>query len=289
MRLNNKILILGSSGLVGHQIHNYLQDNSDFNLSNISYTRKLNNETILLDARKEKCFFDQIRQIQPNYIVNCIGLLVNKAKQDPKNAVSINAHLPHKLAKLANNINSKLIHISTDCVFSGNKQSPYVETDEKDGRSTYAKTKSLGEIYSKNHLTIRTSTIGPEIINGSDSLFNWFMNQSGVIEGFTKSIWSGVTTIEVAKAVKWFINNNTVGLYHLTNGIPIKKYDLLHLFKKYTNNNIEIKKVDGVVTNKSFVDTRKEISYQLPSYDEMIRDMVLLTKNKRKLYDHYNL
>jgi dTDP-4-dehydrorhamnose reductase len=289
MSLNNKVLILGSSGLVGHQIYNYLQDDGDFNLSNISYTRKLNNETILLDARKEKYFFDKIRNIQPNYIINCIGFLINKAKQDPKSAMFINAHLPHKLAKLANDINSKLIHISTDCVFSGNKQSPYHETDEKDGSNTYAKTKSLGEIYSKNHLTIRTSVIGPEIINGSGSLFDWFMNQSGAIEGFTKTIWSGVTTIELAKAVKWFINNNIVGLYHLTNGIPIKKYDLLHLFKKYTNNNIKILKVDGVITNKSFVDTRQEINYQLPTYNEMVRDMVLLTKNKRKIYSHYNL
>jgi len=266
-----------------------LQDDSDFNLSNISHTRILNNETILLDARKEKYFFDQIRHIQPNYIVNCIGLLINKAKQDPKSAMSLNAHFPHKLAKLSDSINAKLIHMSTDCVFSGNKQSPYLETDEKDGSDTYAKTKSLGEIYSKNHLTIRTSVIGPEIINGSGELFHWFMNQSGVIEGFTKAIWSGVTTIELAKAVKWFINNNTIGLYHLTNGIPIKKYDLLHLFKKHTNNNIEIAKVDGVVTNKSFADTRQEINYQLPTYDEMIRDMVSLTKNKRILYSHYNL
>ena len=287
--MNYKVLILGSSGLLGHQIYNYLQDNSDFNLSNISYTRKLNNETILLDARKEKYFFDQIINIQPNYIVNCIGVLINKAKQDPKRAMSLNALLPHKLEKLANNINAKLIHISTDCVFSGNKQSPYHETDEKDGSDTYAKTKSLGEIYSKNHLTIRTSAIGPEIINGSGELFHWFMNQSGVIEGFTKAIWSGVTTIELAKAVKWFINNNTIGLYHLTNGIPIKKYDLLHLFKKYTNNNIEIVKVDGIVSDKSFVDTRQEINYQLPTYDEMIRDMVALTKNKRTLYSHYNI
>lgn len=287
--MNNKVLILGSSGLIGHQIYNYLQDNSDFNLSNISYARKLNNETILLDARKEQYFFDQIRHIQPNYIVNCIGVLINKAKQDPKSAMSLNAHLPHKLAKLANIINAKLIHMSTDCVFSGNKQSPYLETDEKDGSDTYAKTKSLGEIYSKNHLTIRTSVIGPEIINGSGELFHWFMNQSGVIEGFTKAIWSGVTTIELAKAVKWFIHNNTTGLYHLTNGTSIKKYDLLHLLKKYTNNNIEITKVDGIVTNKSFADTRQEINYQLPTYDEMIRDIVLLTKNKRILYSHYML
>ena len=287
--MNNKVLILGSSGLIGHQVYNYLKDNSDFSLSNISHTRKLNNETILLDARKEQYFFDQIRHIQPNYIVNCIGVLISEAKEDPESAMFLNAHLLHRLVNLANNINAKLIHMSTDCVFSGNKQSPYLETDEKDGSDTYAKTKSLGEIVSKNHLTIRTSVIGPEIINGSGELFHWFMNQSGVIEGFTKAIWSGATTIELAKAIKWFINNNTIGLYQLTNGIPIKKYDLLHLFKKYTNKNIEIAKVDGIFTNKSFVDTRQEINYQLPTYDEMIREMVSLIKNNRILYSHYNL
>ena len=287
--MNIKVLILGSSGLIGHQVYNYLQDNSDFVLSNISCTRKLNNKTILLDARKDQYFFDQIRQIQPNYIVNCIGVLINEAKQDPESAKFLNAHLPHRLVNLANNINAKLIHMSTDCVFSGNKQSPYLEKDKKDGSDTYAKTKSHGEIDSNNHLTIRTSVVGPEILNGSGELFHWFMSQSGVIEGFTKAIWSGVTTLELAKAIKWFINNNTVGLYQLTNGLPIKKYDLLRLFKKYTNKNIEIAKVDGIFTNKSFVDTRQEINYQLPTYDEMIRDMVTLIKNNRILYSHYNL
>ncbi|SVC77075.1 uncharacterized protein METZ01_LOCUS329929, partial [marine metagenome] len=279
--MNKKVLILGSSGLIGHQVYNYLKDNSDFSLSNISYRRKLNSDTILLDARSEQNFFNHIRRIKPNYIVNCIGILISEAKQDSERAISLNAHLPHKLAKLANMMNAKLIHMSTDCVFSGNKKSPYLETDVKDGKDTYAKTKALGEVISENHLTIRTSVVGPEIINGSEELFHWFMNQSGVIEGFTKAIWSGVTTIELAKAIKWFINNNTIGLYQLTNGIPIKKYDLLHLFKKYTNKNIEIAKVDGIFTNKSFVDTRQEMNYQLPTYDEMIRDMVSLIKNNR--------
>ena len=246
--MNKKVLILGSSGLIGHQVYNYLKDNSDFNLSNISYRRKLNKETILLDAiRSEQNFFDQIRRINPNYIVNCIGVLISEAKQDSERAISLNAHLPHRLAELANMMNAKLIHMSTDCVFSGNKKSPYLETDEKDGKDTYAKTKALGEVISENHLTIRTSVVGPEIIDGlEEGLFHWFMNQSGVIEGFTKAIWSGVTTIELAKAIKWFIDNNTTGLYHLTNGIPISKYDLLHLFKNHTNKNIEISKVDGI-------------------------------------------
>ena len=288
--MNKKVLILGSSGLIGHQVYNYLQDNSDFVLSNISCTRKLNNETILLDARKEQYFFDQIRLIQPNYIVNCIGVLINGAEQDPESAISLNTYLPHRLEKLANKINAKLIHMSTDCVFSGNTKSPYVETDERDGEDTYAKTKALGEVISENHLTIRTSVVGPEILDGlEEGLFHWFMNQSGVIEGFSKAIWSGVTTIELAKAIKWFIDNNTTGLYHLTNGIPISKYDLLHLFKNHTNKHIEISKIDGIDSDKSFFDTRKEINYLLPTYNQMISDMVTLIKNNRTLYGHYNL
>jgi len=287
--LNKKVLILGSSGLIGHQVYNYLKDNSDFSLSNISHRRKLNSDTILLDARNEQNFFYHIRRIQPNYIVNCIGVLINGINQDLESAIFLNAHLPHRLEELANNINTKLIHISTDCVFSGMKKSSYLETDKKDGKDNYAKTKALGEVVSENHLTIRTSVVGPEIINGSEELFHWFMNQSGIIDGFTKVIWSGVTTTELAIAIKWFIDNNTTGLYHLTNGIPINKYDLLHLFKNYTNKNIEIRKVEGIATNKSFIDTRKEINYPLPTYNQMISDMVNLIKNNRTLYGHYNL
>ena len=287
--MNNRVLILGSSGLIGHQVYNHLKVNSDFSLSNISYRRKLNNETVLLDARNEQNFFDKIKRIQPDYIVNCIGVLINGINQDLESAIFLNAHLPHRLEELANNINTKLIHISTDCVFSGMKKSSYLETDKKDGKDNYAKTKALGEVVSENHLTIRTSVVGPEIINGSEGLFHWFMNQSGVIEGFTKSIWSGVTTIELAKAIKWFIDNNTTGLYHLTNGIPLNKYDLLHLFKNYTDKNIEIHKIEGSDINKSFIDTRKEINYLLPTYDQMIGDMVALIKNNQILYGHYNL
>ena len=184
--MNNNILILGSSGLIGHQVYNYLKDNSDFSLSNISYRRKLNSDTILLDARNEQNFFDHIRRIQPNYIVNCIGVLISEAKQDSESAIFLNTYLPHRLEELANKINAKLIHMSTDCVFSGKKKSPYLETDEKDGKDSYGITKALGEVISENHLTIRTSVVGPEIIDGlEEGLFHWFMNQSGVIEGFT--------------------------------------------------------------------------------------------------------
>ena len=287
--MNKKVLILGSSGLIGHQVYNYLKDNSDFSLSNISYRRKLNNETILLDARNEQNFFDHIRRIQPNYIVNCIGVLISEAKQDSESAIFLNAHLPHRLEELANKINAKLIHMSTDCVFSGNKKSPYLETDERDGEGVYAKTKALGEVISENHLTIRTSVVGPEIINGSESLFHWFMNQTNSIKGYTKAIWSGVTTIEIAKAVKWSIDNEITGLYHITNNHSISKNNLLQLFKKYTHKDIEIIPIDGNETNKSFIDTRKLIDYEIPSYEQMISDLVQLIANNRTLYSHYKI
>jgi dTDP-4-dehydrorhamnose reductase len=266
-----------------------LKESSDFSLSNISYKRKLNNDTILLDARNEQSFFNQIKLIQPNYIVNCIGVLINGAEQDPESAISLNTYLPHRLEKLANKINAKLIHMSTDCVFSGNTKSPYVETDERDGEDTYAKTKALGEVISEYHLTIRTSVVGPEIINGSESLFHWFMNQTNNIKGYTKAIWSGVTTIELAKAIKWSIDNEITGLYHITNNHSISKNNLLQLFKKYTHKDIEIIPIDGNETNKSFIDTRKLIDYEIPSYEQMISDLVQLIANNRTLYSHYKI
>ncbi len=287
--LKKKVLILGSSGLIGHQVHNYLSDNSDFNLFNIAHSKKLNNETILLDARNERKLFNEIKFIQPNYIINCIGILINGSLNDPENAIFLNAYLPHRLSTLATEINSKLIHMSTDCVFSGNDNKPYVESDEKDGIGVYSKTKSLGELGSTNHLTIRTSVIGPELTNRSEELFNWFMSQSGDINGFNKSIWSGVTTLELAKSIKWFIENNTSGLYQLSNGLSISKYELLMLINENTNKRNTIHKIDGIFSDKSFIDTRKEINYALPGYSQMISEMVLSIKNNRSLYKHYNL
>ena len=131
--------------------------------------------------------------------------------------------------------------MSTDCVFSGKKRTPYIEKDIKDGLDVYAKTKALGEIIDDRHLTIRTSVIGPELKKDGEQLFNWFMSEKGEIEGFSDVIWSGVTSLELAKGVKWAIENNLCGLYQLTNGIPISKNEILQLFKKYTNKKISIK------------------------------------------------
>jgi dTDP-4-dehydrorhamnose reductase len=285
--LKKTVLILGSSGLTGHQVYNYLKNHSDFNLLNISSRKKLNDQTTLLDARDELKFFDYIKKVKPHFIINFIGVLISHSSNDPESAVFLNAYFPHRVARLADEISAKLIHISTDCVFSGKKNTPYVETDLKDGHDVYAKTKSLGEVLDSSHLTIRTSVVGPEIYHTGEGLFDWFMHQSGVIDGWTKTIWSGVSTFELAKSVKWFIENNTTGLYHLTNGQSISKYELVMLFKKFTNKKIDIIKVDGVISDKSFIDTRQELEYKIPDYEEMIRKMVELMNLDKKLYKNY--
>ena len=287
--MKDKVLVLGSAGLIGHQVYNYLKDSDNYELHNISYRNKIQNDTILLNARDEKNFIDKITSIRPHYIINCIGILINGSDTDPENAIFLNSYMPHRLTRLADKINAKLIHISTDCVFSGDKKESYIETDEKDGRGVYAKSKGLGEIVNNKHLTLRTSVVGPELKTDGEELFHWFMNQQGDISGFTKAIWSGVTTIELAKAVKWSIDHHITGLYHVTNNSSISKYELLKLFQKYTKKDIDIKSVDGKNIDKSFINTRLLMNYQIPSYDEMISDMVSLIVNNRALYSQYKI
>lgn len=284
--MQKKILLLGSSGLIGHQVYNTLAASQEFEIHHLARTRKVSDSAILLDLRMEKELDQLVLQVRPDYIINCAGILIEGAAADPENAIFLNAYLPNHLVKLANSIQAKLIHISTDCVFSG-KKGGYTENDEKDGSGVYARTKALGEVVNDTHLTLRTSVVGPELAPGGEELFHWFMCRTGVINGYTKSIWSGVTTLELAKAVKRAIDQGTTGLYHVTNGIPINKYELLKLFKKYSHHPVDINPVDGVVADKSLVDTRKEFDYTIPSYEEMIKDMFAFMHTRPGQYAHY--
>ncbi len=283
-----KVLVLGSTGLIGHQIYYYLESKNEFDMFNIAYRKKLNDKTVLCDARQEENFLATIRNFNPDIIINAIGILIDGANKNPENAIFINAYMPHRLKRLANELGAKLIHISTDCVFSGRKGN-YTETDEKDAYDTYGRTKALGEITDKPHLTLRTSVIGPELKTNGEELFHWFMTQDNEISGYTASIWSGVTTLELAKAVHWAIKSDMTGLYHITNGIPINKYELLSLCKAETGKDITINAIEGRIVDKSFIDTRQERSYHYPSYQEMIREMVLVMKQNGTRYEQYDL
>jgi dTDP-4-dehydrorhamnose reductase len=287
--LKIRVLVLGSGGLIGHQVYSYLDSSKEYELYNMSHLTKFNQNTILLQARNERLFFDEIHRIKPKLIINCIGVLIRSSNEDPENAIFLNSYLPHRLARLAEEINAKLIHISTDCVFSGDKIGAYVEDDIKDGRGVYAKTKGLGEVNSHKHLTLRTSVVGPELKNNGEELFHWFMNQTGEVSGYKNSIWSGVTTIELAKAVKWAIDQNITGLYHVSNNCSINKFDLLNLFKKHTNKKINIKALYAEKVDKTFMDTRLLLDYKIPSYEQMIEDMVRFMIVHSERYSQYKV
>lgn len=286
--MKKRVLILGSTGMLGHQVYKRFSRLNEYEIFDISFRNKLHENTIILDIKDKKEVEKIILKLQPDFIVNCIGILISGSNNDYENAIYINAYLPHYLKQVVNKIDAKLIHISTDCVFSGEKGN-YTETDEKDGKDIYSQTKAMGEIIDAKHLTLRTSIIGPELKKNGEGLFHWFMNQSGTINGFTKAIWSGVTTLELAHAIQWAIENDIKGLYHITNNDSINKYELLNLFKKYSKKDIEILKVDGKAVDKSFIDTQKKINYPLPSYEDMISNMIIDVKTNNVFYTQYQI
>tara|TARA_B100000886_G_scaffold334711_1_gene290653 strand:- start:6991 stop:7857 length:867 start_codon:yes stop_codon:yes gene_type:complete len=286
--MKNKALVLGSSGLIGHHLCRCFAKNNNFKLFNIANSLKFNDETILVNALNINKLKEKIEEIQPDYIFNCIGILNDKSENDPTNTIFLNAYLPNLLGEIAKTIGAKLIHFSTDCVFSGNKKAPYREDDYIDANDLYGLSKGLGENILRDHLVIRTSFIGPSLREDSKELFSWFMSQKGSINGYTKSIWSGVTALEAARAAERLASLDISGIYHLTNNQPISKYDLLCMFKKYSNKNIEIIKVDGKESDKSYIDTRLLLEYEIPSYDAMISSMVKDTLNNKQFYSHYS-
>ena len=282
-----RVLVLGATGLIGHQVCLRLKQRSDYQLFHMAKQRRFDDDTVLLDARDEYKLEKKIVEIKPDVIVNCMGILISEANSNPEHAIFLNAYIPHRLKGIANQCGAKLIHISTDCVFSG-KKGHYKESDIKDADDIYGRAKALGEIIEAPHITLRTSVVGPELKDGEE-LFHWFMSQQGSIKGYTKALWSGVTTLELAKAVEWAIECDISGLYHVTNGKPINKYELLMLFKKYTKKDIQVEAVFGRVTDKTLIDTRQELDARIPDYDDMVREMVDFMKVHPDLYSQYSL
>ncbi len=283
-----RVLVLGGTGMLGHVLINSLEKNKIFDVQNIVYRKKINKKSITCDVTKKNLIQKKIIKTNPKIIINCVGVLIRGSKENPANAIYVNSFFPHFISKIADKINAKLIHISTDCVFSG-KKGGYSENDKKDANDLYGMSKSLGEIDSKNHLTLRTSIIGPELKNNGEGLLHWFLNQKGNISGYTNAIWGGVTTLELSKVIVYLISQNTSGLVNITNGISISKYEILKLLQKTFNHNITINKKNSKRTDKSLSSLRKDVQYQVQSYDKMFKDLYNYMIKNKKLYSHYNL
>ena len=162
--------------MLGHQVVKYFKKLDQYDLYDISYRNKLTDRTIIIDVRKITELEKYIIEVKPDIIINCIGMLIEESQEDISKAIYINSYFPHLLKSICNKINAKLVHISTDCVFSGDKGS-YTETDLPDSNTIYGKTKSLGEITDNTHVTIRTSIIGPELKSNGVSLLDWFLKE----------------------------------------------------------------------------------------------------------------
>jgi dTDP-4-dehydrorhamnose reductase len=287
--MRRKILILGSSGMAGHVITSYFREHSDsFDTSDVSRLNTLIQPSILLDVTNFERLERLIDTQLPDVIINCIGLLNQYAENNQAEAVLLNSYLPHFLESYTKDSSCKVIHISTDCVFSG-KKGKYIENDGKDGIGFYAQSKSLGEIINKKDLTIRTSIIGPELNENGIGLFQWFSRQEGEIHGYSQALWSGITTIELAKAIFELINQNITGLFQLTNNTSISKYELMLIFKKeFINSNVSVITQETTYkVDKTLLNTRLDFNYTIPSYFQMVEDMKEWIKRNQKLYPHY--
>jgi dTDP-4-dehydrorhamnose reductase len=270
--MKKKILLFGATGMAGHIAYYYLKSTGRYNISNIVYRQKLTTDSIIVDVTNKEAVTALITEQRPEIIINCIGILIKGSKEHPDNAILINAYFPHLLKRLSDEIGAKLIHISTDCVFSG-KKGAYSEADFRDADDVYGRSKALGEINNDKDLTIRTSIIGPELKKNGEGLFHWFMNQTGEINGYTEAFWGGVTTLELAKAIDKIIIHNIVGLVHLTNGDKIAKYDLLVLFKQIWNKkNIIINPCFGKSVDKSLFQS-VSFNYVVPNYKTMLTEL----------------
>ena len=257
--------------MLGHIVLEKLYGKDIFEIFDITRKKDKRLNNFECNVTNLNSLFKIIKDINPDYIINCIGVLIKGSIQDPSNAIFINALLPHKLIEFSKAIDAKFIHISTDCVFDGSKGS-YIETDNKTAQDTYGLSKSLGEINDDKNLTLRTSIIGPELKENGEGLFSWFIKQKGEVNGFTESIWGGVTTLVLADVIIKSINENYKGLFHVTNRQPISKFDLLSLIKeKFEFNNIDLKRVSGKKTDKSL--STKFKHFKIQTYSEMISEM----------------
>lgn len=280
-----KILLFGATGMAGHIAYYYLSSLNRYEVIDIVYRTPLTEHSIIVNVTDKNDVAKLVREQKPDIILNCVGVLIKGSKEHPDNAIYINAYFPHHLKTLADEVGAKLIHISTDCVFSG-KKGNYTEKDFRDADDVYGRSKAMGEVINDKDLTLRTSIIGPELKNNGEGLFHWFMNQENEVNGFQTAIWGGITTLELAKIIDIVIQENKCGLIQLSNGIGISKYDLLQLFKKIWNKKIEILPYNGNGIDKSIA-CSEVFDYEIPSYEQMLIDQFQWMNDHRDLYKQY--
>ncbi len=279
-----RILILGGDGMLGHQLLKSWQSSHDVSVTLRGESEQYHqyglfnddNSYYGVDVQDFAQIVSTVEAFKPEAIVNAVGIVKQRsAAQDAIICLEVNSLLPHRLSQLCNEHDVRLIHISTDCVFSGSK-GMYTEDDLEDARDLYGRSKLLGEVPDAQAVTLRTSIIGLEL-SRKKSLVEWFLAQKGEIKGFTRAIYSGFTTQEMARIIErvLLVDISLSGLWHVASS-PINKYELLDLLSGYIGReDVKLLPDSGFFCERSLDASRfnEKTGYSPPSWHEMLVEL----------------
>jgi len=279
-----KILVLGASGMLGNAVLRVLAGSPQLDV--VGTVRSSRSVGLLpntlgerlvsgVDVENSDTLVSLFSKVRPAVVINCIGLVKQLAESDdPLQAIPVNSVLPHRLARLCDAVGARLVHMSTDCVFSG-KRGMYSETDFPDADDLYGRSKFLGEVDYPNAITLRTSIIGHER-DGARSLINWFLSQEGQVKGYARAVFSGFPTVEIARIIRDYVipNPELHGVFNVS-AEPINKFDLLTLVAEVYGKSIEIVSDDKLVIDRSLDSTRfrQATGFSPEPWPELIRRM----------------
>lgn len=278
-----RILILGGDGMLGHQLLKSLATRHELKVT-LRQEREAyhqyglfsdENSFFGIDVRILDRLTEVCAEFRPEAIINAVGIVKQRpTAKESIPSLEVNALLPHRLAVLCKAIGARLIHLSTDCVFSGTMGN-YKETDPSDAEDLYGKTKFLGEVHEPHCLTLRSSIIGREL-SRKKSLFEWFMAQNGTVKGYSKAIYNGFTTIEMGRIIESMLLDHpeACGVWQVSSE-PIDKCALLGLFRDKTGKQVEIVPDDGFVCDRTLDSTRfrQTFAYTPPTWEAMILEL----------------
>ena len=278
-----KILVLGASGMLGNAMLRVMSAREAWSV--IGTVRGAEPtlhvaapRAVLIPgvhADQPDSLLAAFAQARPDVVINCVGLVKQLSNaEDPLVAVPINTLLPHRLARICEVAGARLVHVSTDCVFSG-KQGNYTESDLADAQDVYGRSKLLGEVDYPHAVTLRTSIIGHEL-RSAHGLIDWFLSQQARVKGYTKAVFSGLPTCELARVVRDFVipHASLRGVYHVA-AEPISKHDLLQIVNREYGKNLQIEPDDQVKINRSLDASRfrEATGYVASAWPDLIAQM----------------
>lgn len=284
-----RFLVLGCSGMAGHTISIYLRERGHRVAGLSRRGVPFLGEQVVGDVRDEALLAETLSEGDFDVVVNCVGVLNQYAERDPEGAAYLNGELPHVLTRLTEGSRTRVFHMSTDCVFAGNT-GPYAEDSVPDGETVYDRTKAAGELRDEKNLTFRCSIVGPDTDPDGIGLLNWFMAQEGPVRGYENAIWTGLTTLELAKAMERAAGERVSGLVNMVPPESISKCDLLRLFNEsLRGGSVEIVPDGSVRLDKTLVRTNFDSTFRPKGYAEQVAEMAAWIRAHRELYPHYEL